>query len=57
MSSNYLVSNHTFVFTKISNKVKFGKKLFQTKVLSHNAYKASCPLSSPLLLCKLTIDY
>ena len=52
MSSNYLVSNHTLVFTKMSKNVEFGKKLFQTKVLSH---KACCSLSSPFLLCKLTI--
>ena len=44
-------------FTKwpVLRKVKFGGKVFQTKLLAHLSNKVFCLLSSPILLRKLTI--
>ena len=38
----------------VSRKVKFGEKLFQTKLLSHLSNKVCRLLSSPVLLRKFT---
>ena len=55
---NFTNINVFWSFTKrsVEKKVKFGEKLFETKLLSRLSHKVCSLLSSPVLLRKFTID-